>query len=371
MLWDNFKGYAAAMHTMNSQLELLYVYAFMSQTRLDRQYPDHWVVRSATEPAFFMSTLDPAKDSHFAVDLGNRGMWEPDFTHLFNHAVTSVDIGDFDPSELAVMDVGGNLGWFSMVSASLGFRVVAFEPVPDHCQRFRQSIALNNFATQPTPTSGYVELNENIVSTRLSDTLKIRRFMFGPSPTAYVVDGNEKGDESNADGKSDDVVVKAVRADGAGIGGAKAVAAVKIDVEGCEIDALNSASGLLTPRGGATRPPEVFLELCPYLWQRCKTKNADELQAWKLLKKHGYTLYLHHHDNGYEKCPTLPKSFERTRSVLKDGHKMTMFHVPLTQDGGKALVDWSEKHKRQGGSSACFQIWATQQKPWDPVDPLD
>jgi len=45
------------------------------------------------------------------------------------------------------LDIGGNIGYFSMLAASkmAAGQVIAFEPVPDNCDSFRQSVAANGY----------------------------------------------------------------------------------------------------------------------------------------------------------------------------------------------------------------------------------
>jgi hypothetical protein len=70
-------------------------------------------------------------------------------------------------------------------------------------------------------------------------------------------------------------VPRQVRADGVALPAeAGAVAVVKIDVEGCEINALLSARKHFAPPAGVA-PPELFIELCPYLFERCATTVRD------------------------------------------------------------------------------------------------
>ena len=44
-----------------------------------------------------------------------------------------------------MLDVGANVGWIALVSASRGMRTVAFEPNPKNVVRLCQSITLNGF----------------------------------------------------------------------------------------------------------------------------------------------------------------------------------------------------------------------------------
>lgn len=49
---------------------------------------------------------------------------------------------------IALFDIGANIGWFTFLAASRGFRVVAFEPLPSNELAMRMSICLNNLTEQ-------------------------------------------------------------------------------------------------------------------------------------------------------------------------------------------------------------------------------
>ncbi len=75
------------------------------------------------------------------------------------------------PGNLFV-DVGANVGYFSLLAARLGAKVIAFEPNPDCLTAFSHNIALNNFAGVDLRPIGiadrrrrdvlYVESEENL-----------------------------------------------------------------------------------------------------------------------------------------------------------------------------------------------------------------
>ena len=60
----------------------------------------------------------------------------------------------------AALCAGANHGWFTNLGAAAGLAVAAFEPVPEHCEKVRQSLAMNGLGED------VAILNENIVSTR-------------------------------------------------------------------------------------------------------------------------------------------------------------------------------------------------------------
>eukprot|EP01051_Picozoa_sp_SAG22_P010113 SAG22_NODE_889_length_6648_cov_6.695984_5_plen_265_part_00 len=219
-----------------------------------------------------------------------------------------------------------------------------------------------------------VILYENIVSTR-DVTMYINIFPMGPSATAYVSD--EPG-ESN----DDTVAVPAVRADKVALPSAAGpVGIVKIDVEGCEINALLSASEHFAVGKAVTGAPDLFIELCPYLFTRCNTSPEDEAAAWGLLEQHDYTVLLQHHDAG-EGMPELPpgsvrldgrdlpEEFEAEYAKMPGGsysRARTLYWVPPKW---KDFEPYVTAHKPDadgnGAVQACFQMWLTTLYELDP-----
>ena len=85
---------------------------------------------------FFADPLDHSISPHLMMD----GYWEPRTTE------TIVDL--LRPGMVAI-DVGANLGYFTVLMASLvgaSGRVIAFEPNPRTADRLRSSLMLNGFA---------------------------------------------------------------------------------------------------------------------------------------------------------------------------------------------------------------------------------
>jgi FkbM family methyltransferase len=79
---------------------------------------------------------DPAECKWISGRLDREGAWE---------AGHQRDLIAGTPPGGLFMDIGGNIGTFSLVMASAGFRVVAFEPLKYNLELFRQSIKRNGF----------------------------------------------------------------------------------------------------------------------------------------------------------------------------------------------------------------------------------
>jgi FkbM family methyltransferase len=77
------------------------------------------------------------KPHYLSAELIKKGVWEPHTTGL----VTGLLSG----RKSVVVDVGANIGWFTLLAASLGGRVWAFEPEPENLSLVRRSVLQNGF----------------------------------------------------------------------------------------------------------------------------------------------------------------------------------------------------------------------------------
>ncbi|KAK2188193.1 hypothetical protein NP493_140g00010 [Ridgeia piscesae] len=78
-------------------------------------------VRTSTKPPTTVCLYDVFRDVYISHDLQETGVWEPLVTRDF------LDVLARDPSA-GVIDVGANIGFYSMLAASGGRDVVAVEP---------------------------------------------------------------------------------------------------------------------------------------------------------------------------------------------------------------------------------------------------
>ncbi|MCI4369011.1 MAG: FkbM family methyltransferase, partial [Thermoplasmata archaeon] len=77
------------------------------------------------------------REPHFlTAELIETGTHEPVTTSLFESLLT--------PSS-TVVDIGANIGWFTLVAARRAARVYAYEPEPENFRLLSQSVAENQF----------------------------------------------------------------------------------------------------------------------------------------------------------------------------------------------------------------------------------
>lgn len=157
----------------------------------------------------------------------------------FEQAETDLMLG-FVQSDSVVVDIGANVGWYSVLlgrQASRG-RVIAFEPIPSTIEFLKRNLALNGTSN--------VELYEHGLSEREEELV----FFFQPhlsgATSARNLLDNAAAVEVRASVKRlDDVVLHEPRID-----------LLKCDIEGAELFALRGAVGTI-----ARTKPVLFIEM--------------------------------------------------------------------------------------------------------------
>lgn len=95
-------------------------------------------VKSSMNPVFVICTYDSKEDIYVSRAIQTAGIWEPKMTELFRNILKSI-------KNATVIDVGANIGYFSLMAASLGQNVIAIEPVEDNIQKLVQGVLVNEF----------------------------------------------------------------------------------------------------------------------------------------------------------------------------------------------------------------------------------
>jgi FkbM family methyltransferase len=161
---------------------------------------------------------------------------------LFSHPKeigTTEFVKSFLRPGMTFVDVGANVGYFTLLAASVGTRVIAYEPTPAVVTRLRENIELNAFDAV------------TVVNAAVTDRQGTIGFHESPDdPEANSIFG--KG--------GDLIEVSAVTLDEDLAGrGIQKVDLLKVDVEGAELSVLVGAAKVLS---SAARPT-IILELNP------------------------------------------------------------------------------------------------------------
>jgi FkbM family methyltransferase len=90
--------------------------------------------------------LVPVDDLSVAPDLALFGNYEPEFTGFLERVI--------QPG-MTFVDVGANLGFFSVVAGCLGAEVIAYEPNPELFIYLERNLALNWIDAEPIPKAAH------------------------------------------------------------------------------------------------------------------------------------------------------------------------------------------------------------------------
>lgn len=98
----------------------------------------HWT-RSKTTPPFNLFVHDPKECQYISKSILTSGFWERDITEKF-----IVIMGDAKQKRRLFLDIGANLGWFSLVVANMGHRVISVEPMKYNVELLLASLCNNS-----------------------------------------------------------------------------------------------------------------------------------------------------------------------------------------------------------------------------------
>ena len=155
------------------------------------------------------------------------------------------------------LDVGANVGTYTVFAASLGATVVAFEPAHDTVELLRENVALNGYDDVEVVEAAAGAAASTVQFTSGLDSVNRVDDHGGASVTMVTLDS---------------------------IIGDRTVAGMKVDVEGFEIDVLRGASRALA---------DHRIELMQLEWNDASVEavGSDRAPVAELLASHGYALY--------------------------------------------------------------------------------
>ncbi|KAL3789528.1 hypothetical protein ACHAW5_007756 [Stephanodiscus triporus] len=186
-----------------------------------------------------------------------------------------------------MLDIGGNVGWFSMLSAAHGAEVFVFEPNVVNMVRLCESSVLNGWSISPNPEHNQV----HPFLKGVGDVHGLQEEMFaidGSNPGSFSFSqeaGEQAGAKRAAGGALQLVTLDALAQDQNWLGDNKAgtatIAILKIDVEGLELKVLLGAKKLLRSQ----KVRYIFME-----WKKTlKSQNWEDMCS--ILLDYGYELF--------------------------------------------------------------------------------
>ncbi|KAG2484626.1 hypothetical protein HYH03_016580 [Edaphochlamys debaryana] len=180
---------------------------------------------------FSFAYTDPKADYDVSGSMEHGGVVERGISGIMYTLMKDRCIKK-DGSRALFVDVGANFGWYSMIAARLGCRVIGYEPVP----LFRSFFT---FSTHINDLSGLIEIRPKVVSHERGKTMK----MVVPSKGIWGTAGIDGLNIDRAiEASMEEINVPSVRLEDEI---KEDVLLMKVDVEGWEWSVIQGAEGLL------------------------------------------------------------------------------------------------------------------------------
>ena len=196
-------------------------------------------------------------DRHVSERIATEGTWEPFETELILRFLREPPAGVPEAERHLFVDCGANLGWYSVVAATLGAQVVAFEPLPANAALLRSNVARNALNDR-------VEIHELALGSEAPRGV-LRLSADNQGDHRLIPDGIRAEPTSRRE-----LIVEMGTLDSVLAGRRPTV--IKIDTQGSEVAIL---------RGGRSSwsegNPVIVLEFWPYGLERCGASAAELL----------------------------------------------------------------------------------------------
>lgn len=85
-------------------------------------------IETATNPSTPLCIFLAQEDQFVSAQLASEGIWEPHIIQLYQQALRNF------PQAL-IFDFGAHIGFYTLLAAAMGHRVIAVEPATDSCRR--------------------------------------------------------------------------------------------------------------------------------------------------------------------------------------------------------------------------------------------
>ncbi len=277
-------------------------------------YVEPYLVSSAVDEKLNCTTLGAIKpetpiclynrdeDVYVSEDIRNEGVWEKHIVHKVQDVIRS----DLD---LGLIDLGANIGQYSLIVASMGHNVLAVEPFTQSLKRFQKAIQIGNLASK------IIILKNAISDSRGSAILALSHDNQGDARVQNTDMKHGSGRPCSDTTKCEDV--KQILLDDIVPYLKFKKAVLKIDIQGYEHKALLYASHLFD---------EIYI---PYIFME-----------WLMMREH-YVTIVHESQEKYEVMEMIQFLVHREYAVtsMVTGNKLNLDHW----EGWPEDVLWTHK----------------------------
>jgi len=257
---------------------------------LKNNYP--WIGHTKKLNNNFQIFVHNPKDCiYISSEILSTGYYEPVLTDRWRAALgESSTVG-----QRRVVDIGANLGWFSLLSASMGHTVISVEPMDYNLEIFRSSISINHFES-------LITVHKRALSDQLGPPLCMKPAYKGNGPQNK---GNGQLVPMKAGEEASCTEIISISTLNDLIDSNEHYFLVKLDIEGYEAMALRGGSKLFT---GKKKPCFVYLE---FYKEYVEASGAPPFELFERLLNLGYTAFDIYGNKFYDKSnfQQVPDSF--------------------------------------------------------------
>ena len=255
---------------MNAPIKYLPHVAMMPQSKFELN-PSIRVTSQVPElpVPFHIYVHSPENCRFISKNLVETGRWEDLISKRLMHIMATRPNGLF-------VDVGANIGWFTLLIAAMGRKVIAIEPMRYNLELLEASVTESELAE-------HVTIHKTAVGEHTSDTKQDMCVLpaFSGDPTANAGNGQLHALTAENTGLCTDVVETSTLDMLLGDHIEQQIVAIKLDIEGFETLALRGASELLQ----SNPPCHIIVE---YWREYVEWTNVGQYEMFELLWKHGY-----------------------------------------------------------------------------------
>jgi len=249
--------------------------------------------RTATKPPFYISLYNETIDHVRWSTIMVKGYYYE--TSMHKAILESLKPFKDNPKDAIVLDVGGNIGWFTLIAASLGHRVMTFEPNNLNNIKLCESLQMNGWLHKDKNLD-LVEIYEAGIGDKHGEILDLYQWPGKRNPGKATFSVSQRNYRAKKVGSMPLLSLDEVAERKGWFTSRPNIAFVKVDVEGYELNVLRGLSKMIK----AKLIKNIVFEF--------KTQFSSEeevnLNLLQTLIESGYELYKKGKSNGPDKLFT-------------------------------------------------------------------